>query len=428
MFFLDTMQCPREGKDQPAPPWRGPVDVTVTNRLSILGSTLVALAMLHPSALGDPGGAFFVPLGDLPGGPFESEAFAISADGTTVVGRSRSAPDQGTNQSVEAFRWTLAGGMVGLGDLDPTVVFSWASDVSADGSVIVGVSDTAFVWTQASGMVPFVDTSGAFTGLAAASLSADGSAIAGPAHPVTGGMVAMRWTSATGAVNLGALPNDFGVPDASATAISADGSVVTGQSLIVGSVANPIRWTQATGLVGMGDVPGGVNYAIAWGISGDGRTIVGGTRTSHNRDEAFVWREDTGFLLLDPLHGAVAASVAQAASHDGSVVVGYDGNLGGPMIWDAVHGRRNPQQILQDDFGIDLNGWDLRGVSDVSADGMTIVGTGRNPSGQFESWVARIPRMAPPVPALSPAALIVLIVAVTSSAAVLARRLQDPRG
>ena len=55
--------------------------------------------------------AFFQGLGDLPGGDFKSAAYAISADGSVVAGQSSSASGS------EAFRWTLAGGIVGLGDL-----------------------------------------------------------------------------------------------------------------------------------------------------------------------------------------------------------------------------------------------------------------------------------------------------------------------
>ena len=84
--------------------------------------------------------ASFMGLGDLPGGDFYSVAFGVSDDGTTVVGWSRG-PDPGIpfRTSYEAFRWTEAEGMVGLGDLDTTFVFSRANDVSADGSVIVGI-------------------------------------------------------------------------------------------------------------------------------------------------------------------------------------------------------------------------------------------------------------------------------------------------
>ena len=55
----------------------------------------------------------FLPLGDLPGGGFFSQAFGVSADGSTVVGGSNSQSSIGP----EAFRWTAGGGMVGLGDL-----------------------------------------------------------------------------------------------------------------------------------------------------------------------------------------------------------------------------------------------------------------------------------------------------------------------
>ncbi len=52
----------------------------------------------------------FMGLGDLAGGSFASIALDTSADGSVVVGRSH--PASGPN---EAFRWTEAGGMVGLG-------------------------------------------------------------------------------------------------------------------------------------------------------------------------------------------------------------------------------------------------------------------------------------------------------------------------
>ena len=53
----------------------------------------------------------FTGLGDLAGGSYYSQAWAISSDGSTVVGSSFS--DHGR----EAFRWTQSEGMIGLGDL-----------------------------------------------------------------------------------------------------------------------------------------------------------------------------------------------------------------------------------------------------------------------------------------------------------------------
>jgi len=89
-----------------------------------------------------------VGLGDLPGGNFDSYANDISADGTTVVGWSSSAV--GTLH--EAFRWTATGGMVGLGGLGNAVV-SYANGVSADGTTVVGVAEgKTFIWDPVHGM------------------------------------------------------------------------------------------------------------------------------------------------------------------------------------------------------------------------------------------------------------------------------------
>src|SRR5262245_56570228 len=84
-------------------------------------------------------------LGDLPGGGFYSRANAVSADGSVVVGNS----DSGKGQFGEAFRWTAAGGMVGLGDLPGGDFYSDATGVSADGSVVVGTTYSS------SGLEPF---------------------------------------------------------------------------------------------------------------------------------------------------------------------------------------------------------------------------------------------------------------------------------
>jgi probable HAF family extracellular repeat protein len=92
-------------------------------------------------------------LGHLPGGGSafsENRARDVSADGVVVVGRSDS--DRGW----EAFRWEN-GAMIGLGDLSGGYVASEALAVSGDGSVIVGegnsdVGTRAFVWDAVNGI------------------------------------------------------------------------------------------------------------------------------------------------------------------------------------------------------------------------------------------------------------------------------------
>ncbi|MEL6328135.1 MAG: hypothetical protein AAFR38_00610 [Planctomycetota bacterium] len=91
-------------------------------------------------------------LGDLPGGTFDSEALDVTDDGTTVVGRSRTAT------GTRAFRWTQAQGMRPLVPSLPAGFTSdEATDIDADGDVIAGQLDgpgirRMFYWTPARGM------------------------------------------------------------------------------------------------------------------------------------------------------------------------------------------------------------------------------------------------------------------------------------
>ena len=67
--------------------------------------TLVVVAAISSSALA--GGFTFQGLGDLPGGSFNSVSTGLSADGTVVVGTSNSA------KGPQAFCWTAAGSGTG---------------------------------------------------------------------------------------------------------------------------------------------------------------------------------------------------------------------------------------------------------------------------------------------------------------------------
>ena len=169
-----------------------------------------------------------IPLGFLPEDqPDEfsvsfSFAQAVSGDGQVVVGSSASTKH--LERGDQAFRWSATDGMTGLGFL-PGETQSTATAVSADGSVVVGVSGlSAFRWTATSGL----ENIGNFfpTGV-----SADGNVVVGVAQD-TG--TATIWTPDGGAQALQAvLENQLNSPLGwqglnSVAAISDDGTVVVG--------------------------------------------------------------------------------------------------------------------------------------------------------------------------------------------------------
>jgi hypothetical protein len=117
-----------------------------------------------------------------------------------------------------------------------------------------------------------------------------------------------------------------------------------------------------------------------------------------------------GFEPLGDLPGGALQSWAYATNSDGSVIVGrasIDGPCGifgcgsapRPFIWDRHHGMRNLQDVLTNELGIDLTGWNLVEARAISADGLTIVGTGIDPDGHTQGWTATIGTPAPPCPA-----------------------------
>ena len=122
-------------------------------------------------------------LGTLSGGS-ESYAFGVSADGSVVVGYSNT-----TALSDRAFRWTRAGGMTDLGVLSGGSE-SFAKGVSADGAVVVGYGDStagerAFRWTSAGGMTDLGTLSGGSESYAYG-VSADGSVVVGESDSING--------------------------------------------------------------------------------------------------------------------------------------------------------------------------------------------------------------------------------------------------
>ncbi|MEX0938079.1 MAG: hypothetical protein WDZ59_09480 [Pirellulales bacterium] len=358
--------------------------------------------------------AIFTGLGHLPGGG-DSRGMAVSDDGLVVSGWSSSF------EGTEAIRWTMADGMVSLGDLPGSSVFSRnLGAISSDGSVIAGEARSSdgtelFRWTMAEGMVGLGDLDGGGFNARGFAISGDGSVIAGRSN-VAAGIEAFRWTDEDGLVGLGDLAG--GTFHSDARGISADGAVIAGQSES-GNGSEAFRWTMADGLEGLGDLSGGGFSSFAQGISPDG-TVVVGEGLSASGPEAFRWTEAEGMVGLDDLPGGAFQSRAFDASENGEFIVGFSAvrSEGSPFerdafIWDADNGMRNLNEVLTD-LGVDLGGWTLVDARSISPDGRYIAGFGRNPAGQIEGWhvdLQGVPIPEPSTGLLAGSGLVIALVA-----------------
>jgi len=336
----------------------------------------------------------FTPLGDLPGGDANSTAYAISNDGTTVVGTSNA------TLGFEAFRWTQITGMLTLGDLVGGSNQSAGYAVSGTGSVIAGYGTSATgseatTWTGPLYAPPTsIGTLGGTNPVSSANgVSADGVTVVGRTT-TSAGTEAFRWTSGGGMVSLGDFPT--GGTQSTANAISDDGSVIVGAGLHFGPVGEAFRWTQGSGLVGLGDLPGGTADSLALGVSGDGNTVVGESNST-NGIQAFVWTVGSGMQPLGDLGDGVFESRARDASADGSMIVGHGTAADGShaVIWS--NGNLFDLNLIA--AAVLPAGWQLEDAFGISSNGLAIVGRANNADGNNEAFLLRLDSAPAPEPA-----------------------------
>lgn len=345
--------------------------------------------------------AEFQGLGFPPDADLYSRVRDISDDGTVVVGIAQN------RYWIPSFIWTEQNGMQVFGDPIPGLPPPWenytislAYNVSGDGNTVMGT--VAFDFSDLNTPVTWSEQSG-YTVLPLnhnllRDLSYNGEYVAA-AHHTGLGTEAVRWSAAGGIEVLGSLTLPGYSPTSYAEAISADGSVVVGYGTIISDGRYvPFRWTEAGGMVSLGHLPGETrSYARA--VSADGNIVAG-----ESGPKIFRWTQATGMVSLGTLeinNSLYSSSTATDISNDGNTIVGSSYiNFGGgitrsyAIVWQATGGIRTLEDILVNDYAIDLQGWQLNYAVGVSADGLTIVGVGKNPSGVDEPW--RI-KLDPPV-------------------------------
>ena len=312
-------------------------------------------------------GSTMLDLGTL-GGTYSS-AYAVSADGTVIVGFAGIAGGAG-----HAFKYS-GSTMLDLGTLGGTN--SSASAVSADGAVIVGYSNLAgdissHAFKYSGSTMLDLGTLGGTYGFASA-VSADGAVIVGQSN-LAGDISshAFKYSGST-MLDLGTL----GGTNSYASAVSADGAVIVGYSYLTGDSAyHAFKYSGST-MLDLGTLGGIYSYARA--VSADGAVIVGQSNLAGDIiTHAFKYSGST-MLDLGTLGGT--NSYAYAVSADGSVIVGYS-YLTGDSAYHAF--KYSGSTML--DLGT-LVGGTFSSADSVSADGKVIVGYADVAGGTIHAFV-----------------------------------------
>jgi uncharacterized membrane protein len=213
----------------------------------------------------------------------ESNGVSVSTDGSVIVGTQTVGNVQAGGYE-EAFRWTPQHGVVSLPSLPGAsgTQRGWAFAVSDEGT-IVGASSESDLWPHiavrwsADGTISRLFDDGIAAISAATDITPDGSVIVG------NGPGAFRWTQAGGVQPLGGFEDVYDTKRA--TGVSADGSVivggadgdVSGQNSFEAFIWDPLHGARRleTVLTELGVDLHGWELTEATGISADGLTIVG---------------------------------------------------------------------------------------------------------------------------------------------------------
>jgi uncharacterized membrane protein len=279
-----------------------------------------------------------------------------------------------------------------------------ATDVSADGSVVVGNTVgnyETFRWTSKDGFVPLgmatVPVLG--TGAGTPDVSADGTRISATilGEDLTYATQGL-WTLGSGWQECQPMPSDSTNIDqsiASAWGLSGDGNTLVGlywRSQPGGS-AHPSRWTQSTGVVDLGTQGGGTCTHCGSGrandVNYDGSVVAGWIENPNNGTWwPTVWVNGVRTTLKDTEGFAEADGV----SSDGTIVVGssWFAPVVASSTEEAAVWRWNGNQWVEQRIGKLLGTAAPFGTAiagSVTADGSMIVGYNRFGAGNETGFV-----------------------------------------
>jgi uncharacterized membrane protein len=338
------------------------------------------------------GGATFTGIGDLPDGAFLSEARDVDAAGERVVGVGTSASGK------QAVVWTHAAGLVALAD-----GASAASAISDTGCVVVGAARTfrapqegertmAARWVGSASAEFGPEPVSVYRRSEAIAVSGDGGTIIGRGYQdiLPSGFI---WRG-----------NEFSnrPPDnIENQAANEDGSVVVGRTspsrsggpsyaLRNGKVL-PYPFEPECPSMCTPCITPGQCVAAAYGVSADGTIVVGSAVNNQAGGPSVAVRWTVAADAVSTTILSTISAAARAVSADGRVVVGTEAPAGEGIATRWVDGHAESIAAALESQGVSSDGWQLTSATNVSGDGQSIVGTGINPDGNSEGWLARLP-------------------------------------
>lgn len=331
----------------------------------VVAGSLAAAGLGSPASAADLRGTGFLAGGQA------SFARGVSRDGRFVIGESHD-PIAGAQV---AAKWSQC---LATLTLQQTFTGPEASGRAADGDGITtvgaafGTSPYGVVWDAAES--PFV-LGGDPDSLGTVANSIGDTSIVGAVQTVRG-LRPCEWDRDGNLRFLATIPSLDTTGEA--LGVSVSGDVVVGYLWsTTGFVPHAVVWTRTGGAALLGQ-------GVARAVSLDGSTVVGSLGQSAFR------RTSAGVDLLGTLTGD-RSSEALAVSGDGSVVVGLSHGPNGShaFYWSASTGMIDLADLLRV-LGANTTNWSLMRATGISADGLTIVGSGVNDLGNPEGWIATL--------------------------------------
>jgi len=302
-----------------------------------------------------------------------------------------------------SFRWDSVEGLGPLLDAAGNAENVRVGGLNDDGGVIsgttgfdVGTTERAVRWLDG----PIAEQISSLWAQDLVDVNGDGTVLAGRARFAGTVGNAFRWVEGQGLTDLGTLLGGF----SRGLEISVDGRTIVGNESLGGTDSGRgFRWTPDEGLLDIGSLAGD-NFAVARSVSGDGAIVFGESWTvppdrSAGRVNPFRWTEDVGAQPLDLLDGAIGG-VVDGASFDGGVAVGtnfFPGDVAIAAVWTA-DGVQSAADYFAD-AGVDLTGWTLERVFDISYGGGVIAGRGEL-DGQLRHFIANLTGAFPLAPTI----------------------------